>query len=106
MISRKQFGIGLIGSGLILLVGFFVFQSLSYSASSRDASPSSVRVAEQSFCAKNGGRAVQYIAQSCGLFGCMDVERTKCVGSFGESKIDYSSSEFCTVSIREDLGLC
>ena len=63
-------------------------------------------IAEQYVCAKQGLEAQQYIGQSCSLFGCVDREKTKCVGHNIEKKIDYEDPIFCQYSMKEDFGWC
>lgn len=62
--------------------------------------------AEQYFCATKGLEAQQYIGQSCSLFGCVDTEKTKCVGHNIEKKIDYGHDIFCQYTRKGDFGWC
>jgi hypothetical protein len=50
--------------------------------------------------------AKEYVSQSCSLFGCVDVEKTKCVGNGNEKLIDYDDAIFCQYTLKGDYGWC
>lgn len=62
--------------------------------------------AEQAYCQRYGLTAIEYISTECMLFGCSDFEKTKCVGTNTERKIDYDDKSLCKLTLKGDYGWC
>jgi len=91
---------------IVLLVGWIVSDAVLSSATGDEYTPEKFWVQEQYYCATYGMVAQEYITNQCSLFGCVEVERTKCVGDLREKKIDYEHEMFCKYTIRGDFGWC
>jgi len=91
---------------IVLLVGWLVTAEIVATATGKEYTEEKFWIAEQYYCETNGMEAHQYISQQCSLFGCVEVERTKCVGDNRETKIDYSDEIFCHYTMEGDLGWC
>ncbi len=91
---------------IVGLVGFFVTDAMLDSAVGEHYTEEKWFAAEQIHCVSQGMEAVEYVGQNCGLFGCIDVEKTKCVGTNREKLIDYDDKIFCKYKLAGDYGWC
>jgi len=101
--NRIIFAISLI---ITLVVGYFVADTVLGNATGEEFNNNKWSYEENKYCSGIGMRAVEYISVECSLFGCQNIERTKCVGSSGEKKINYNDKIFCKYTVKGDLGLC
>lgn len=91
---------------VVLGIGLIVIDSIIHTATGDSYTPEKWWNAEQYYCATQGMEAHQYISNQCSLFGCVDIEKTKCVGENKEKMINYKDKIFCQYSLSGDLGLC
>lgn len=91
---------------IIVVVGYFVFHSIIYTALGYKYTESKWLDLERQYCAGFGLQAYEYVYNACSLFGCWDIEKTKCVGTDREKLIDYDNKMFCELTMAGDYGLC
>jgi hypothetical protein len=102
--------IKLIGFGISFIfvsaIGFMVFSELANSRYKLDITQEEIDLAKEAYCAKIGMEAIDYIAQSCSIFGCGNYNSVKCVNDGEERLIDYDDEIFCKLKIADDYGMC
>jgi hypothetical protein len=91
---------------LFLLIGYIVTDSVFESSAGSKYTDGNWLLAEQYYCATQNMVAQEYVGQSCSLFGCVDVEKTRCIGNGNEKLIDYDNPIFCQYTMKGDYGWC
>jgi len=104
-ILQLIFGI-LMTIAIITVTSFAVIEDVTSSVPGQSYTPGKYWELEQAYCEEKNATAVEYIGQSCGLFGCVDTQKTKCVSENREFRINYDRKEFCELMMKGDRGKC
>lgn len=96
----------LVSTLIVFCVGVSVVDGVTSSTYGLSYTPEKWWNEEQAYCANKNATATEYIATRCSLFGCIDIQRTKCVTENREFQINYNTKEFCKLTMKGDLEKC